>query len=477
MIRSALASVCSLLLLASCATYEQSPLDPVLAGERFEHRRLDDPKLLAALAELDNRNPATSAAASQPDSQPQATTTVGPIWDVERLSRAALLYNHDLALAYAHLSTLTAGEITARESPNPTVAFSPSYATKAEGMNPWTIGWTFDIPIESANKRGIRMAHAAALSDAARAQVAETAWKIRSTVRDALANYLLTTREAELFEIEVQHRQHYADLLDARLRAGEASRPDVATALLDLLNTRQAWRIAQGQVGESRARLAAAIGLPVSGLGDAELRWSNLEELPPISGDDQSRLRTMALENRLDLHRALLDYAAGEHALELEVARQYPDLHIGPGYQFDQGQNKWELGASIELPILNQNAGAIAEARARRREDAVKVDAIQAAAIADLEAALARYAAAQLQLADVDQQLATDAAQVDSARAALAAGEQDRPTLLSLEVLQDAARRQRLDALRKAREARNALEDAIQQPLDASMTVMRTPPL
>ena len=40
--------------------------------------------------------------------------------------------------------------------------------------------------------------------------------------------------------------------------------------------------------------------------------------------------------------------------LYAEIARQYPDLRVGPGYEYDQGLNKWAVvGVSIELPVLN----------------------------------------------------------------------------------------------------------------------------
>ena len=64
--------------------------------------------------------------------------------------------------------------------------------------------------------------------------------------------------------------------------------------------------------------------------------------------------------------------------LRLEIARQYPDLHLNPGYEFDQADSKWALGLSIELPLLNQNQGPIAEAEARRLESAARFESLQA---------------------------------------------------------------------------------------------------
>ena len=58
----------------------------------------------------------------------------------------------------------------------------------------------------------------------------------------------------------------------------------------------------------------------------------------------------------------LAEYQASQSALQLEIARQYPDVQLGPGYEFDQGDNKWMLGLGVTLPVFNQNQGAIAAA-------------------------------------------------------------------------------------------------------------------
>jgi outer membrane protein TolC len=52
----------------------------------------------------------------------------------------------------------------------------------------------------------------------------------------------------------------------------------------------------------------------------------------------------------------LQDYTASQAALQAEIAKQYPDLRLGPGYDWDQGDHKWLLlGISLTLPILNRN--------------------------------------------------------------------------------------------------------------------------
>jgi outer membrane protein TolC len=84
---------------------------------------------------------------------------------------------------------------------------------------------------------------------------------------------------------------------------------------------------------------------------------------------DAAALRRRALTGRSDVQGLLAEYRAAESAVRLEVAKQYPNLLLGPGYTFDTGNQAYELtlAAAAELPIFNQNQGPLAEAEARRR--------------------------------------------------------------------------------------------------------------
>ena len=457
-------ALCMALAIAGCETYRAQPLSPQEMQAALARRNLNDPDLLAfvndwggALAKV-----AASAPATGPATEP---VTGASGWDLEHLSRAAIWYHPDLAAARAHLGAVSAGEITAGEMPNPTAGFSPTWVTKTAGANPWTIGWTFDIPIETAGKREFRIAQAKALTEAAKMELAESVWHVRRGVRDALADDLLSGRELALHAKEVADRQHYVDLLEARLKAGEAARPEVDTARIDLLGARQAWHAAQGKQEEAGAKLATAIGMTAAGLQGADLNWPDIDQFEAVSNAQASALRTAGLLNRLDVRRSLKEYAAAEADLQLQIAKQYPDIHLGPGYEFDQGENKWTIGLNMELPILNQNGGAIAEARGRRSEQAAKLLALQAAAIGELESAEARYASALSELDSAKEQVEAAQRQAEAGRHGLELGEEDRLTVTGQEVQVDVAELLRLDAIRKAREAAGAIEDAIQRPL------------
>src|SRR6185369_12284368 len=182
--------------------------------------------------------------------------------------------------------------------------------------------------------------------------------------------------------------------IEGRLHAGAASASDVAPIRLARLQTTTDRAGADAQVREAEARVAAAIGVPVRALADVTLPDGlDADVAAMLLGLPADVARRRALLSRSDVRQAVAAYAAAEATLALELARQYPDVHLGPGYQFDEGQNKWSVGLSVDLPIVNRNEGPIAEAAAARDEAAARLLATQASAIADVEQALTRRSA------------------------------------------------------------------------------------
>jgi outer membrane protein TolC len=171
--------------------------------------------------------------------------------------------------------------------------------------------------------------------------------------------------------------------------------------------------------------------------------------------------------HRADIRRSLLEYAAAEARLRLEIANQYPDVQLSPGYAFDEGHHKITFGPGFPIPLLNRNRGPIAEAEARRAEAEARFDALQARAIGEMEMALARYRGGLVELGDAGERLGRIQQVREAAmRRAVEAGEEDRLALAGVRVESAVAARARLDALRRVQSALGDLEDAVEQPLE-----------
>ena len=179
-------------------------------------------------------------------------------------------------------------------------------------------------------------------------------------------------------------------------------------------------------------RFAEALGLTPRALEGIEIDFSVDTDLAggALAGLSPEEIRRRGLENRADLKAALAEYEATQSALQLEIARQYPDVRIGPGYEYDQGLNKWAVvGISVELPVMNRNQGPIGEAEARRSEAAARFVALQAQAIAEIDRALANQEAAREALRRSESLLAAEHERVRATAQALRAGAVDRLAL------------------------------------------------
>lgn len=391
-----------------------------------------------------------------------------PRWDLETLTLAALFHQSSLAVARAQWALARGGIESARARPNPTLTVTPEQSLNpGSAASAWLASVQIDWPIETAGKRGYRIAQARALAEGARRGLGVEAWRVRRALREALTELAAANERGAGLAAQVSIERELDALFEQRWRAGAASQSEVAPMRLALLRT-------QTQIGEVERRkltalvqVAAAIGVPTDALAGVDLASPLGEGTDPLAEVSEAEARRRALLERADVLAALDTYAAREAALRLELARQIPDLHLGPGYQFDQGQNKWGLGLWLELPLMNRNEGPIAEATAARSEAAARFSALQSQVIAALEQALAERRSAREQLARVGALAALQAGQAERARTALALGAIDRPAQLAAEIELAGGRLALVDARQALDQAYTALEAALQGPLVA----------
>jgi cobalt-zinc-cadmium efflux system outer membrane protein len=461
--RAAALAALSICLLAPDACrfrrYEPAPITPAGTADSLEARRLDNPALRDFIRENLGNEP-----------EPWPPTS----WNPALLTLAAFFYHPDIDTARAEVEGAEAAVITAGARPNPGLDTALGRGSPAE--NPWLFIFDFLLPVETAGKRGHRIAAAAHLAGAARLQLAEAGWQVRSRLRAALLSFFVARRRLELLQGEETLRAEVAELLGRRFDVGEASRPDLDTARIALSRSRAAAWAAEAGIGEARAAVASAIGISVSALEGVEPAWDEFDRPPDPDSLPTAGIRRSAVLNRLDVRRGLAEYEAAESELRLEIAKQYPDIRIGPGYEYDTGENKFTIGLSFSLPLFNRNQGPIAEAEARRRKAAAQFLGLQARVIGESEKALAGYNGAAHDLYEVDTALvAVQDRKERAARKAFEIGESDRLAWTDARLEAVLAASARLDALERAQQALGALEDAVQQPLSPAWRTPRLP--
>lgn len=436
-----------MLLPSGCVRYQPRALDPPRSEQQFRDRSLSDPGLVAFL--------------KRPDWPP-------PKLQLRDIYGIALYYNPELDVARAHLRTAQAAIITANTRPNPTISIGGGWTNAPE--SPVVFHFDPAMTIETGGKRALRTLEAGKLAEAARVDVDATAWRVLSRARATWLDYAMALRSVEVLNNEIAARNETIAILEKRLSVGEGARPEVETARAALIGVQVEARAAATSVNEALANLAAAIGLVTLPPVDT----SALPETPveyPL-GDIQKA----GLLHRADVRRSLLEYAADEAALQLEIAKQRPDIQLNPGYDFDEGHHKITFGPGFEIPLFNRNKGPIAEAEARRTEDEARFDAQQAVAIGEMETALARYKGSRNEWIEADRALTEiGTTRMAAVSRAVAAGEEDRLAQSGVRIESAVAARARLEAERHLQSALGALDDAVQQPLEIPLSALPDP--
>ena len=451
-----------LILASGCVRYHTRPIVPARTMEDLEARRLDAPDLGRFLV-------ANNEVAAWP---PET-------WDLKSLTLAALYYHPDMDIARAQWGVARGGRITAGERPNPVLNPLMGYNTTSprSEVTPWIPEVALELTIETAGKRGIRIAEARRLAESARWQILATAWAVRSGLRGALLETFAAGERAGLLAEQEKLQAELVRLLELQKDEGEVSVYDLTQARLALdrvrLETIEAARLNEAAL----SGLASALGLTRGALEGLSFSFGEFRSAPPLDLP-AGEVRKHAVLNRSDILAALAAYEASQMALKLEIARQYPDITLGPDYQLDQTDSKWTLGLALELPILNRHRGPIAEALAARDESAARFLALQAQVIGELDAAIQDCRAAVRKSRAAEDLLVHLTEQARRARSQRDLGEISKLELLAIEIELNAGAQAWLEALYQAQTAVGRLENAAQSPLEVKdwiTTLSRTP--
>lgn len=447
----------ALFLTGACASLTNPPLspiptlDPAATAAHLAERRLDNPEVEKALA-----------AAGLP--APGATDGS---WDLDALTVAAWQFRGEVTGARAALDAARAGERVAAAKPPLSLSLTSELVTSAlGGMSPWTIALAASQMFESHGKRQIRTERARAETAVAAADLAAALWKVRGEVRQTLLDLALARRESEIAERELALRTDFLEWLRTQLTLGAASRPDLATAEADLARATGQEELARIEIPAAGNRLAAALGLPPSGVEGVRFATPDLDALPaPFAAAEGDALRERAVLDRLDLHRALEAYAVALGDLRTELAKQFPDWTLGPGFTYDRGDRKVVLGVGVTLPRAAATRAAVGRANFLVAAAGATVETAQAQALAETAGAIERYAAVRETLERAEKARAERGAAIANAEHRRDLGAADRGDVLAAALAEIESRRAALAVRRAAVEALSAIEQGVQHPV------------
>jgi CRISPR system Cascade subunit CasA len=435
-------------MLAGCAHYAPAPVDIQSLAQQRETVRPDE----AAVADKMRRiAPAASLEAGQ--------------WNKLSLLAAALLYNPEIAAAKAGIETAARQARAAREAPGTTLTLATEYANDASANSPWLLGGVLDVPLDVGGVRQARIAGAALATDDARYAYADVVWSVRMAIDRALMDRITSNEQAEIYHQLADLRARQLAAAERRLDAGVASRTDLERVRAEGADAQRLAADADNAAKAAALALAQAVGTP--GASFADISWPGFSEPAPQAAQEVSQAQIgEAMLARADILRAMVAYGQAEAALRGEVARQYPQITLSPGYTWERGLVKLPFNIGLALPPLDLNRHAIAAAEASRSEKGKQVEAAVALARGAIDSAQSECTAARTALKHVREiELPTAEMLARRADRELAAGSIDRVDWASAKAGALLARINANDALLRVHRADAALEDALQRPL------------
>lgn len=370
----------------------------------------------------------------------------------------ALWNNAAFLEVLADLGLSRADLIQAGMLPNPTLS-----ALIPVDAKPFEL--TAKYPLEVLWLRPKRVAAAKLDYERTAQRLVQSGLDLIRDVRVAAADHSLANQRVELAGHMVTLQQHIAEQAEARRRAGEASELESDQARIDVLQAKEQFSRARQDASIANERLRHLAGLGFE-------RWAPVQDQ---TNDAQlltqaDLLVTNALQARPDLRAAEIGLEAAGKRIGVARAEAFSLAAGLNGKDVGSGASKeFLIGPTVDLavPVLNQNQGGVAQARARFEKAARQYYAARDRIALEVREAHARLTQAQQSIDQWQRQILPPLeASARQAESAYAAG-----NVTYLFVLE--ANRKLLDARARAataatdvRRARAELERAIGQRLE-----------
>lgn len=378
----------ALLLASSCQSYEPRPLEPAVHRDAWHARGLEDSSLAAFLERLEQGRGAEPGVFDPSDGLSIAEGQL-----------VALAFHPRLRLARLRAGMADASREHAGSWADPELGLDALWVTESVSDR-WVVSPSLSFSIPLSDRLDAERGLADATQRAAERAVIEAEWAVWHEVRAAWTEWSAA-------RLRAQETERLVGVMEALVRgtaqlaqSGELARTEAALFAVEQAQRANALRGLGGELLAAEQRLRASLGLPPE---------ANVELVPSL--DPDSRLATVVAgpdeiaARNPGLARLREEYDMAEEALRGEIARQVPDLTLGPQYETDQGQSRIGFLGGFPLPIWNANRQAIAEARVEREIARAAYETEYESLVGRWAATAARAAALAEQRADLEQVL------------------------------------------------------------------------
>lgn len=367
--------------------------------------------IATAPAEVPDTSPAgASGALTIPGVLPATAAATGPALTLDALVQRVLTYSPTLQSAVQLRDQSQAGISSAGALPNPRLEFTEgrqnpiAAAANSGALSSWGVSQLIENPL----MRSARVDAAEQKLRSSQALLGLTRSEVVAQVRLRAYELLLRQEEAKAAADELTLLEQTRERVRLRVATGEAPRYESIKAEAEFISARQRRQTALLAVEQSRVRLnqLAAGQLPAGWTLSAAL-----DGAPRVPG--AAVLHEQLLHRNPELHSLRAEQERQQARVREASASRWSGIEVRYGESRDPEVSQRVLGASIQIPLLDQKRGPRAEAeseavRARSRLESrltelqlqldaalmtlemarLRVDALGTGAIQDAEAAV-----------------------------------------------------------------------------------------
>ena len=292
------------------------------------------------------------------DKEPAGQESVAVI-TLDQLTQVVLNHNHGLRAAQWGVDGAKAGVKTASALLNPKVELQQGQ-WQPSALNRQSVrAWSIAQPLENPTVRSARIQAAESGLVVSGQQLAMAKNDLAAQVRTRAYETLLYQSEAETAAETLALLQQVRERIRVRVATGEAARYELIKADAEVIHARERQQSSQ--------LLAQQAWLDINRLaaGQLPMRWKLAATFhDDVEAADLVQLQAQADQNNPELISLKHELERAQAQLRLVQAGRWPGVELRYGENQEPNLRQTTWGVVVQLPLLDQRTGPVAEAQA-----------------------------------------------------------------------------------------------------------------
>ena len=292
------------------------------------------------------------------DKEPAGQESVAVI-TLDQLTQVVLNHNHVLRAAQWGVDGAKAGDKTASALLNPKVELQQGQ-WQPSALNRQSVrAWSIAQPLENPTVRSARIQAAESGLVVSGQQLAMAKNDLAAQVRTRAYETLLYQSEAETAAETLALLQQVRERIRVRVATGEAARYELIKADAEVIHARERQQSSQ--------LLAQQAWLDINRLaaGQLPMRWKLAATFhDDVEAADLVQLQAQADQNNPELISLKHELERAQAQLRLVQAGRWPGVELRYGENQEPNLRQTTWGVVVQLPLLDQRTGPVAEAQA-----------------------------------------------------------------------------------------------------------------